>query len=176
MNLTLGFPEPLLPDPAQERIAARRSGLTGAITRFQEWMSRPESPVRALDIAPFKALPLALQRRVLRAMVEQFDAGLEYHHVQQLLAMIHEIQRAVPAYAQPLTGRFGAVMTMGVEQAVLSVLDSAGTGRPLDESWANVFRRLGRVEFHEGRSLDSLQTAYRVGGRVAWRHVSARVS
>ncbi|HEU5470510.1 MAG TPA: helix-turn-helix domain-containing protein [Actinophytocola sp.] len=87
--------------------------------------------------------------------------------------MIREIQRAVPAYAQPLTGRFGAVMTMGVEQAVLSVLDSAGTGRPLDESWANVFRRLGRVEFHEGRSLDALQTAYRVGGRVAWRHVSA---
>ena len=51
-----------------------------------------ESPVRALDIAPFKALPLAVQRRVLRAMGEQCNAALEYHHVQQLLAFVHEKQ------------------------------------------------------------------------------------
>ena len=51
-----------------------------------------ESPVRALDIAPFKALPLAVQRHVLRAMGEQFNAALEYHHVQQLLAFVHEKQ------------------------------------------------------------------------------------
>lgn len=51
-----------------------------------------ESPVSALDIAPFTALPLAVQRRVLRAMVDQFSARLEYHHVQQLLELIHEKQ------------------------------------------------------------------------------------
>lgn len=51
-----------------------------------------ESPVRALDIAPFKMLPLAIQRRVLRAMAEPFDAALEYHHVQQLLVLVHEKQ------------------------------------------------------------------------------------
>ncbi len=43
MNLTLGFPE-----PAQERILARQSGLSGAIERFQQWMADPESPVRAV--------------------------------------------------------------------------------------------------------------------------------
>jgi tRNA(Ile)-lysidine synthase len=51
-----------------------------------------ESPVRALDLAPFQALPLAVQRRLLRAMGEQFDTALEYHHVQQLLTLIHEKQ------------------------------------------------------------------------------------
>ena len=43
MNLTLGFPE-----PAQEKILARQSGLAGAIERFQQWMADPESPVRAV--------------------------------------------------------------------------------------------------------------------------------
>ncbi|RLK53847.1 helix-turn-helix domain-containing protein [Actinokineospora cianjurensis] len=87
--------------------------------------------------------------------------------------MIREIQRAVPAYAQPMEGHFGAIMTAGVEQSVLRILDTVGIGGPSDENWAAVFRRLGRVEYGEGRSLDCLQTAYRVGGRVAWRHLAA---
>ncbi|WP_436497900.1 PucR family transcriptional regulator [Actinokineospora sp. HUAS TT18] len=87
--------------------------------------------------------------------------------------MIREIQLAVPEYARPLKGHFGAIMTAGVEQSVLHILDTVGVGGSPDENWAAVFRRLGRVEFAEGRSLDCLQTAYRVGGRVAWRHVAA---
>src|SRR5256885_3752693 len=87
--------------------------------------------------------------------------------------MIREIQQAVPAYARPLAGRFGAELTAAVEQAVLRTLDTIGDGGGLDENWANVFRQLGRIEFLEGRSLDSLQTAYRVGGRVAWRYIAA---
>jgi tRNA(Ile)-lysidine synthase len=39
----------------------------------------------ALDLAPFKGLGLAVQRRVLRAMTEQLEVALDYHHVQQLL-------------------------------------------------------------------------------------------
>ncbi|SDI79642.1 PucR C-terminal helix-turn-helix domain-containing protein [Actinokineospora alba] len=87
--------------------------------------------------------------------------------------MIREIQHAVPEYARPLKGHFGAIMTAGVEQAVLRILDTVGVGGSQNEKWAAMFRQLGRVEFAEGRSLDCLQTAYRVGGRVAWRHVAA---
>jgi DEAD/DEAH box helicase domain-containing protein len=43
MNLSLGFPEPV-----QDRILAKRSGLAGAIARFEEWMANPDSPVRAI--------------------------------------------------------------------------------------------------------------------------------
>jgi len=43
MNLTLGFPE-----PARERVLTRQSGLSGAIERFQQWMTDPDSPVRAV--------------------------------------------------------------------------------------------------------------------------------
>src|SRR5436190_7789219 len=87
--------------------------------------------------------------------------------------MVREIQRAVPAYAQPLEGQFGKDMKAGVAQAVLHILDTVGTRPTQDAKWAETFRQLGRVEYGEGRSLDSLQTAYRVGGRVAWRHLAA---
>jgi len=50
MNLTLGFPE-----PAQERMLAKRTGLAGAIARFEEWMANPDSPVRAIRRQPARA-------------------------------------------------------------------------------------------------------------------------
>src|SRR5438876_766528 len=39
-----------------ERILARRTGLAGAIARFEEWMADPESPARAMYLFPTKAL------------------------------------------------------------------------------------------------------------------------
>ncbi|HML16564.1 MAG TPA: DEAD/DEAH box helicase [Bryobacteraceae bacterium] len=51
MNLTLNFQEGF-PEPAQERILAKRTGLAGAIGRFEEWMANPDSPVRAIRHQP----------------------------------------------------------------------------------------------------------------------------
>jgi len=52
-----------------------------------------------------------------------------------------------------------------------------GHGRPggPPEERARVYRALGRGELAEGRSLDALQAAYRLGARVAWRRY-ARVA
>jgi DNA-binding CsgD family transcriptional regulator len=86
--------------------------------------------------------------------------------------MVREIQQTVPAYAQPLEGHFGAMMAAGVEQAVRRMVDSVGVDVGPDRRWADLYRKIGRAEFLAGRSLDSLQTAYRVGGRVAWRHIA----
>jgi hypothetical protein len=36
-----------------------------------------------------------------------------------------------------------------------------------------VYERLGRGEFENGRTLDSLQAAYRVGARIAWRRIAS---
>ncbi len=36
----------------------------------------------------------------------------------------------------------------------------------------NLFEEVGRLEWREGREIDLLLSAYRAGGRVAWRHVS----
>ncbi len=76
MNLSLGFPE--LP---AHRAQSERAGLDAALTRFQEWMARPESPIRAIQCLPARepryaempenlpeALRMALEARGIRRL------------------------------------------------------------------------------------------------------------
>ena len=85
-SLTLAFPEPV-----QERIAARRSGLSGAIARFQEWMADPDSPVRAIRHQParpgeFADFPEALAAPIRRALTAR---GIERLYSHQAEAFGH---------------------------------------------------------------------------------------
>src|SRR4051794_17189333 len=83
------------------------------------------------------------------------------------------IAREVPEYARPLEGSFGAGIRTGVTEAlrqfVALIRDPEG-GR---EPGRDVYVGLGRGELREGRTLDSLQAAYRIGAKVAWRRISA---
>jgi DNA-binding CsgD family transcriptional regulator len=85
--------------------------------------------------------------------------------------IILAIRDKIPEYARPMDGPYGQIMRTGVEQALTSFVD-----RVADPSTSLVHRdevalMLGRHEAEEGRSLDSLQTAYRVGSRVAWHRI-----
>ncbi|HEX6715325.1 MAG TPA: helix-turn-helix domain-containing protein [Thermoleophilaceae bacterium] len=87
----------------------------------------------------------------------------------EILAVIAE---QVPEYARPLEGNFGRGLRLGVDEALgqfarLVADPDAGRGQS-----SEVYRGLGRGEMREGRALDSLQAAYRVGARVAWRRLS----
>ena len=80
------------------------------------------------------------------------------------------IAREVPEYRRPLEGRFGRGIRTGVNEALLQFValirdPDAGRGR-------EVYVELGRGEQRVGRTLDSLQAAYRVGARVAWRRLA----
>ncbi|MGH3735583.1 MAG: PucR family transcriptional regulator [Micromonosporaceae bacterium] len=86
--------------------------------------------------------------------------------------MVREIQREVPEYAQPLEGRFGRVLTGSVEHAVRLGFDSVGNPDVPRDDWQAWFRNAGRLEYLEGRSMDALQAAVRVGARVCWRRLS----
>ncbi|GAB3485063.1 helix-turn-helix domain-containing protein [Amycolatopsis cihanbeyliensis] len=86
-----------------------------------------------------------------------------------------EVQSCVPAYARPLDGRFGGMFLRAVHTAIEHCLRSVGTaggGGAVDPGSTEVFRELGRLEFVLGHGVDNLQSAYRIGGRVAWRHVA----
>jgi PucR C-terminal helix-turn-helix domain len=86
--------------------------------------------------------------------------------------LLTTIAREVPEYARPLEGTFGKNLRLGVVEALrqfVELLRDPDSGRPGRE----VYVGLGRGEFREGRTLDALQSAYRVGARVAWRRVSA---
>jgi hypothetical protein len=82
--------------------------------------------------------------------------------------IIAAIRREVPAYARPLEGAFGAAVRRGVEEALARFEDPAPR-----RAARRVYVELGRGEAREGRSLDALLAAYRVGARVAWRHMGA---
>jgi hypothetical protein len=83
------------------------------------------------------------------------------------------IAREVPEYARPLEGGFGRGIRTGVGEALrqfVSLIRDPGAGRGPGR---DVYVGLGRGEFRQGRTLDSLQAAYRVGARVAWRRFAA---
>jgi PucR C-terminal helix-turn-helix domain len=82
------------------------------------------------------------------------------------------IAREVPEYARPLEGRFGRGIRTGVNEALLqfvALIRDPDSGR---ERGREVYVELGRGEQRVGRTLDSLQAAYRLGARVAWRRIA----
>src|SRR5882757_10237659 len=84
----------------------------------------------------------------------------------------------VPSYTDAFSGRMGQVIENAVQMALGAFLrlavrahdsDAAATLRPaLDGAY-----ELGRGEARQGRSMDALLSAYRVGARVAWQELSA---
>lgn len=83
------------------------------------------------------------------------------------------IAKDVPGYARPLEGDFGRGVHRGVSEALrqfVALIRDPDSGRGVGR---DVYVELGRGELRQGRTLDSLQAAYRVGARVAWRRISA---
>jgi PucR C-terminal helix-turn-helix domain len=83
------------------------------------------------------------------------------------------IAKEVPGYARPLEGSFGRGVRRGVSEALrqfVALIRDPDAGRGVGR---DVYVELGRGELRQGRTLDSLQAAYRVGARVAWRRISA---
>lgn len=86
--------------------------------------------------------------------------------------ILETIAAEVPEYARPLDGAFGRGIRRGVGEALsqfVSLVREPDAGRELGRE---VYVELGRGELRQGRTLDSLQAAYRVGARVAWRRLS----
>jgi hypothetical protein len=84
---------------------------------------------------------------------------------------MNEIQTRIPEYARPLNEVYVQTVRLGVEQALrhfLDVLDDLSTP---DDAWRDVFRAIGAGEMREGRSLDALHAAIRLGARMGWRRI-----
>jgi hypothetical protein len=105
-----------------------------------------------------------LSRQVADAIEPELDAITE-----EILATI---ARGVPEYARPLEGRFGRGIRTGVGEALrqfVALIRDPEAGR---EPGREVYVQLGRGEQQQGRTLDSLLAAYRLGARVAWRRMA----
>lgn len=85
--------------------------------------------------------------------------------------IITRIRDEIPEYARSMDGPYGKVLRLAVEQALTSFVDFVANPAMSRAHRDDLCRKLGRYEAEEGRSLDSLQAAYRIGGHVAWHRV-----
>ncbi|WP_423817461.1 PucR family transcriptional regulator [Saccharomonospora azurea] len=85
--------------------------------------------------------------------------------------IVAEIRALIPEYRRPLDGPYGKSIRAGVQHAVSLFLAQIADPTASKHHAHEVHRRLGQYEMREGRSLDTLQAAYRVGARVAWRRI-----
>ncbi|WP_064744193.1 helix-turn-helix domain-containing protein [Actinomadura oligospora] len=85
--------------------------------------------------------------------------------------IITEIKRAVPEYGRATDGPYVQALRIGVERALSHFVDSLADPSTPRDRHDETYRRLGRFEAMEGRTLSSLQTAYRIGAQIAWRRV-----
>ncbi|MEU5044471.1 PucR family transcriptional regulator [Streptomyces griseorubiginosus] len=95
---------------------------------------------------------------LLRAQLEEVADEVE-----------EEVRRQVPEYARPADGTYREHLRAGVVQALTLFVDHIADPRGRGEAIAATYYELGRGEALEGRSLDALQSALRVGGLHAWR-------
>ncbi len=87
--------------------------------------------------------------------------------------ILDTIGREIPEYAMPLEGSFGRGVHRGVAAALGQFVEVIREPDADRAPGREVYFELGRGEFRAGRALDSLQAAYRVGARIAWRRIAA---
>src|SRR5919197_1689080 len=85
--------------------------------------------------------------------------------------IVDEIRAAIPSYAGPREGPYGQAIRAGVQHATALFVEQIADPEVSVQHCYEVHRKLGQNEMREGRSLDALQAAYRIGARVAWRRI-----
>jgi len=85
--------------------------------------------------------------------------------------IVAEVRRSIPEYARPLDGAYGQALRTAVQQTIGTFVDQVADPATSHQRRDDLLRRLGRNEALEGRSLDNLQAAYRIGARVAWQRI-----
>lgn len=111
--------------------------------------------------------------------LKQHTASIPQHLVAQMrpglpgLAkeIIEEIRHAIPAYGRPIRGPYVQALQIGVERALTHFVDQLADPSAPRQRYEETYRRLGRFEAQEGRTLDSLQASFRIGAQVAWRRL-----
>ena len=82
------------------------------------------------------------------------------------------IAATIPEYRQPMDGEFGRGVRDAIEVTLRQFVEQLGRPAAGERPGREVYLALGRGEFRAGRGLDSLQAAYRIGARLAWRRIS----
>jgi PucR C-terminal helix-turn-helix domain len=131
-------------------------GLCGLGTR-SEGKNLSDRNKEVAAAAPWHALPPELASALRPALDGLADE------------IVVAVGEGVPAYRGQLRGRYGRNIRAGVEQALAGFVELVASGGRAELPGRSVYVALGAGELREGRSLESLLAAYRLGARVAWR-------
>ncbi|MFT3873240.1 MAG: helix-turn-helix domain-containing protein [Nocardioides sp.] len=90
---------------------------------------------------------------------------------------IAAVTAEVPAYGDAFGGPMGRTIEQAVQMALAGFLrlasrEAGDPGTPMSSALDGAYR-LGQGEARNGRSVEALLSAYRVGARVAWRELAA---
>ncbi|MGH3241018.1 MAG: PucR family transcriptional regulator, partial [Spirillospora sp.] len=85
--------------------------------------------------------------------------------------IVHEVRATIPEYGRHLKGPYVEALRIGVERALTDFVEQVANPLAPRERHYETYRRLGRFEAQEGRTLDTLQSALRLGAQVAWRRI-----
>ncbi|GAA4087259.1 PucR family transcriptional regulator [Nocardioides kongjuensis] len=93
--------------------------------------------------------------------------------------VVDQIIREVPPYEDAFSGPMGETIRGAVQVALGGFLSLISDSRGPDalaprSSAVDGAYQLGRGEVRSGRTADALLSAYRIGARVSWRHLSAK--
>lgn len=80
-----------------------------------------------------------------------------------------EVTRAYPEYARLFDSPHGEGIRVGMEQSISVFVEQVARPSAPTPLRDEMCRRFGRFEAYEGRGLDQLQGAYRLGARIALR-------
>ncbi|GGV18916.1 Fis family transcriptional regulator [Actinomadura cremea] len=87
--------------------------------------------------------------------------------------LVDEVRWRVPAFDEPLRGESGAAIRKCVERCLARFVDRIADPSLENAHNVKILTELGRRAFHEGRSMESLQAAYRIGVRLIRRRFTA---
>jgi hypothetical protein len=111
------------------------------------------------------------QAEPLGPIPREFAAVMRPELPSLLKEMAAEIVTAIPEYGHLLEGPNARVIKIGIEQNIATFVDRVAAPTATSALRDDLCRQFGRFEAYEGRSLDNLQAAYRIGCQVALRRV-----
>ncbi|HIZ97058.1 MAG TPA: helix-turn-helix domain-containing protein [Candidatus Janibacter merdipullorum] len=115
------------------------------------------------------------ERAEALALDEATVDALRSHLPRVARLVVAEIMREVPAYDVPFQGRMGRIIEKAVQVSLESFISlasrSAPQGAPVGVG-VTAARDLGQAEARNGRPVEALLAAYRVGAGAAWRELS----
>ena len=126
-------------------------------------MSSPQAGPSSAQAGPSRRPWSAVPPEVAAALRPALPGAIEQ--------VIQTVTREVPAYSVG-SDRVAATLRRGVGLALGRLLDLMGQDDDALAGWAPVYERIGAGEYHSGRGLADLLSAYQIGARAAWQAMS----